>query len=418
MIIFFSLSPAFSGGRIIRHFDKDYNVTGYTKIEDGRETHYDKDWNRTGYSVYEDGCRIEHFDRRWNRQGHSETEEDQDMKIQGMNLEHLGPEDVLLLFLNAKSSKDSYALLSEKDKEAVSLQEYLSYSKTGFYSDISYKIPIAIMKKTSYKIKNITLKGSVAEARVEFFAPRIPFILLGRSILKLEDFNEESENLILSYLNSDNVIMDKRESLYNILKENLGWRVFLDFKERKRIYALKKRIAALVAEAEALAPSSEMLGSIAGATLESMKPNLLAAEKKYKEALSIGNDDTATRNLQYLTKQLDKLKFYEKHKGNIIIKNVQVGESKYDGIGVFGEIKNKSDVTLTSVGIIIYFLDQDGNPIHEKSYHPVFVTDSGYGDYATPLKPNYSRKFGVKADDAPSEWSQKVKIVLLDLEGE
>ncbi len=34
------------------------------------------------------------------------------------------------------------------------------------------------------------------------------------------------------------------------------------------------------------------------------------------------------------------------------------------------------------------------------------------------IKTYYSRKFGVNADDAPYEWSKKVKVVLSDLDAE
>ena len=149
-----------------------------------------------------------------------------------------------------------------------------------------------------------------------------------------------------------------------------------------------------------------------------MKSRLLLAEEKYKEALSLGDSFSAKHNLEYLEKQISKLRFYEQYKGQVKIRNVHVGEGRYGGKGVFGEIKNNSNVSFTKVGITIYFLDKNGNPVHEMSYHPVYVTERSYGDDAIPLKPNYSRKFGVKADDAPYEWSEKVKVVLSDIEAE
>jgi len=35
-----------------------------------------------------------------------------------------------------------------------------------------------------------------------------------------------------------------------------------------------------------------------------------------------------------------------------------------------------------------------------------------------PLKPNYSIQFGYKLDDAPSDWSGKVRVEVTDLEFE
>ena len=59
--------------RRITHYDKDGNLTGYTQVEDGKESHFDVGWNRSGYSIQDDGdARTDHYDRDWNRQGHDE----------------------------------------------------------------------------------------------------------------------------------------------------------------------------------------------------------------------------------------------------------------------------------------------------------------------------------------------------------
>jgi len=79
LIIFIGLiwaAMALGGERvIIRRYDKDYNRTGYSVIENGRESHFDREGNRTGHSVY-DRDKIDHYDRDWNRSGHSDIEDD------------------------------------------------------------------------------------------------------------------------------------------------------------------------------------------------------------------------------------------------------------------------------------------------------------------------------------------------------
>lgn len=94
----------------------------------------------------------------------------------------------------------------------------------------------------------------------------------------------------------------------------------------------------------------------------------------------------------------------------IILKGVSVQPAVLGGKGVFGEVKNIGDRTVSTVEITIYCLDQHGRPIFEKSYHPVYVSTLSFGDSNAPLKPGYSRKFGVKIDDAPSEWNGKVDV--------
>ncbi|MEQ1843959.1 MAG: hypothetical protein ABL983_00095 [Nitrospira sp.] len=99
----------------------------------------------------------------------------------------------------------------------------------------------------------------------------------------------------------------------------------------------------------------------------------------------------------------------------IILKGVSVQPAVLGGKGVFGEVKNIGDRTVSTVEITIYCLDHNGRPIFEKSYHPVYVSTLSFGDSNAPLKPGYSRTFGVKIDDAPSEWNGKVDVKVTEV---
>lgn len=99
----------------------------------------------------------------------------------------------------------------------------------------------------------------------------------------------------------------------------------------------------------------------------------------------------------------------------VIMQKIQVGKTYLDEEGVFGEIKNTGDKTLKEVEISIYCLGKDGRPIFEKSYRPVNVSEFSFGDANQPLKPGYSRQFGVKLDDAPSEWTKKVEVKVVSV---
>ena len=96
--------------------------------------------------------------------------------------------------------------------------------------------------------------------------------------------------------------------------------------------------------------------------------------------------------------------------GKIIVKGVSVAPAALGGKGVFGEVKNGGDRAVSKVEITIYCLGKDGNPIFEKSYDPVLVSNMSLEDSNAPLKPGYSRKFSVEVDDAPSEWNGKVEV--------
>jgi hypothetical protein len=100
----------------------------------------------------------------------------------------------------------------------------------------------------------------------------------------------------------------------------------------------------------------------------------------------------------------------------VLVSKVSVSKSELGGTGVFGEVKNSGDRMLKEVEITIYCLGPDGKPVFEKTYHPVLVTEMSFGDSNQPLKPGYSRQFGVKMDDAPSEWTKKVDVKVTQVE--
>lgn len=101
---------------------------------------------------------------------------------------------------------------------------------------------------------------------------------------------------------------------------------------------------------------------------------------------------------------------------NIKLRDVRKGEGTLGEAGVFGEVKNAGQRTLTEIEIVIYCLDDSGQRVFEKHYHPVLVSDSSLSiDPDKPLKPNYTEKFGCRMDDAPSDWSGEVEAVVYDL---
>jgi len=99
------------------------------------------------------------------------------------------------------------------------------------------------------------------------------------------------------------------------------------------------------------------------------------------------------------------------------LRNIKVAKAVLGGQGVFGEVKNAGDRTLSEVQIIVYCLNSSGQPVYDDTFHPVLVTDSPFamGDNR-PLKPGYSEKFGYSLDDAPSEWSGQVKVQVTNIE--
>ncbi len=99
------------------------------------------------------------------------------------------------------------------------------------------------------------------------------------------------------------------------------------------------------------------------------------------------------------------------------MRNVRVGQSVLNEAGVWGELKNVGDRTLKRIDIVVYCLGKDGKPVFEKTSSPVLVTDvSLFGEESQPLKPGYTQKFGVKLDDAPSDWTKRVEVKVTSVE--
>jgi len=135
---------------------------------------------------------------------------------------------------------------------------------------------------------------------------------------------------------------------------------------------------------------------------------IIASGKHSKETNQIATEEDST-----ISKSDPKLGYLEK----LEIRNIKISQDWSGSDGVFGEIKNHGDKTLTEVEITIYALDSNGEAVFEKTYHPVLVSINNFNNDG-PLKPNYSRSFGCKMDDAPSEWARKVDVKITDIKFE
>ena len=108
----------------------------------------------------------------------------------------------------------------------------------------------------------------------------------------------------------------------------------------------------------------------------------------------------------------EKLAYTDK----VLVRNISVGKSVLGEPGAFGEVKNSGERSLKEVEITILCLGKDGKPVFEKKSYPVLVGGLSFGKSGEPLKPGYSRQFGVKLDDAPSEWNHKVEVRVTGVE--
>jgi hypothetical protein len=286
--------------------------------------------------------------------------------------------------------EEAYKLISSSDKAIKPLQAYQAENsnKDSAFAQL-------LMSKTSYKVKETKITGDKATVDVEVTAPDITVMLrdvwgaamasafAGRNDVDLQ------KRISDKYKDGSFPMATVIHSM-EMVKENDGWKVNLGWK-----------LDALTKEAEQLEKDKK----------------LDAAKIKYEEALKLDNNSGETsKKLDALNKKIAGQKEKNDYLDKIELKQIKVGQSIFSEPGIYGEVKNLGNRTLKEVEITIYFLDHNGNKVHEKTYHPVLVSQYSFGESGTPLKPGYSRPFGVKASDAPSEWAHKVQCIVTDLE--
>lgn len=310
------------------------------------------------------------------------------------------PKDVLSQYLTAIYQSDyakSYELLSDSDKKMKSKEAYCTPPQ-----EVSPLIK-ALSGKTTFNIKNVTISGDKANATVDVTQPDIASVageLFGKAMFSAmagKSAAKDIEKSTLEKLNDNKIPTVTRVEQFDLVREKGGWRVYLSWEnERKRID--------LRNEAERLEKAKKFT----------------EAKAKYMEIKSIlSKDESATKKIIELDDKIAKYKEKELYFPNVEIRNVQIGKGILGEKGVFGEVKNKGSKSLKLIEITTYCLDKAGQVVFEKPYHPVLVVEHSFtmGDNQ-PLKPNYSRQFGCKLSDAPSDWSGKVRVAVTDVEFE
>ena len=307
-----------------------------------------------------------------------------------------GPKDILTKYLNSYNKGnygDAYALLSAKDKNFKNQKEYEAEFSDNPYAKI-------FAGKISFNVKNVNVNGSTAEATVETTYPDLSKAmgdLMGVAFASAfggKKDNKEMEKMIVEKLKGKSLPMTTSTQKFDLVKDKEGWRVFLNWEGQKKAKEISEQAA----------------------QLEKNK-KFEEAKAKYQEAISLDkNNETVQGKLAGIDKEIETYKAKKIYFDKIEVRNIHLGNDFLGSVGVFGEIKNNGDRTLKEIEITTYCLDKNDKIIFEKTYHPVLVLENSFMMDNTPLKPNYSRRFGYKLDDAPSDWSKKVKVIVTDIE--
>lgn len=161
-----------------------------------------------------------------------------------------------------------------------------------------------------------------------------------------------------------------------------------------------------------LLPTAGLIGVGLGAIL--LLGSYKANQYSQNKSVALSNQSSNSSNTAIVTND-EGSQYIDK----IQIRNLEVSTTVLREQGVFGELKNTGDRTVKTVDVTIYFLDKDGNVVAEKEYSPIFQTEYNFGGHdRSPLKPNHARKFGYKAEGAPSDWARKVKAKVTKVEFE
>lgn len=300
------------------------------------------------------------------------------------------PKNALSKYLDAflyGKYEESYQYISGEDKAAKSLPEYLLEMAKQ-----DSPLNQIFASNVSYKIRDITITEGKAKINVDITKPDVGKTFWNvlrtflSSIFAEEQDKKEVEKMLVKELQNKDIPTITTTKTYHLIRETDSWKIFLDWKK-------KKRVSEVLKQAE---------------QLEKQK-KLYAAKDKYHKALEL---DAKAVEAFAKVKELDKkIKSFEEERvyyvKNIKAKNVRLGESTLGKVCVFGEIKNLGTLTLREVEITIYCLDKNGKPVFEKVRH--VVSESLFRNDG-PLRPNYGRKFGIDLDDAPSDWAGAIKV--------
>jgi hypothetical protein len=336
--------------------------------------------------------------------GDSGVDSDEPQKRKKISEDAAKPEIVLEKFLKAKIDRDlaeMYQYISSADKDVKTLEEFTT--RPELKSD---PVRDKLVDMITVEVKEVKINGDTATGTVEL---QIPADLE----IYIEMMPSERQKYAGEILKKEKFPMKPVIDQYSLVREENEWKIFLGLKKTERLNKLLK-------QAEELVPTvGFLLGPVEGKKLAANEEKLHEAEKLYNEALEIDPDNSLVKyHLKLLNEKIQKLETFKIYKDKVTIKNLRAAKSIIGDWGVYGEVKNLGDQSLKKVGIRIYFLDKNKNPVHESSCYPLFITSQSYGKDAEPLKPNYSRTFGCKADNAPSDWAKKVRAEIIDLEFE
>lgn len=325
------------------------------------------------------------------------------------------PDEVLNKYLDASYKgriEEAYSYVSVADKAVKDLQSCLKESEKE-----DNTLARGIASKATFKIQRLEASGNKAVADVEINLPDFEsmfYDIMGGAFKSTfgDGDEKEMEKILAKKFESGKVPLTTRKQTFQMVKEDDGWKVFLDWKNEKLKKEKQATISNLMAEAKELRRSQKLEGAI----------------EKYEKVLKLDAEMVdAKEGIGEVKTEIKQIEGKQLYINSVVLYDLQ---SKYYQTyleervpGVEFKIKNKGNRTLKEVEVTVYFKDSSGTIIAEKTYHPVLVTKYSFSSNNKPLKPNYiwqmERGKFYKADSVPTEWKEgtiSAKITNIEFE--
>lgn len=303
------------------------------------------------------------------------------------------PEEAVLGFLESVRDgryEDAYALVSSKDQEIRSFEEFVGEAQeTGPAR--------AVAQRASYRLDTVRVTGDTADVWVEVTLPDLSGMVMGLlGAAFLEDTAGIRRAAEEQLEGADTLPTITQRVDFTALREQGEWRIYLNW------------------EGEELETAAEQ-------ALE--RGDLEAAADAYRAALELDPESEELQDALSDAEQGVQLQnaIAEYREASLRLENVGVIRRSRYGIGepepaIRGRVVNAGDSTLSKVQVVAYFLNNDGRVIGEMDFHPILVTEFSFGD-DTPLRPGYEEDFGFwVADEAPANWGGEVRLELGEIE--
>ncbi len=261
----------------------------------------------------------------------------------------------------------------------------------------------AMASKISFKVLEIEESEDRASANVEITMPdpgSLVADLLGLAMKSAFGDSDEQkmEEALAEKLEDPDLPLTTKTESFHLIREEAGWKVFLDWKAEIAAKRRKAEVEALLAEARQLREGKRLEGAV----------------EKYAEALELDSEMVeAKEGLAEAQGELEVFQEKQAYVSNVVLYDFEAryyeSYSDKDVPGVTFKLKNTGDRTLSKVAVIVYFRDASDVTIAEENLHPVWITEYSSSD-EKPLKPNYiwqlERGRFYEASSVPSEWKE------------